>query len=76
MLDRARLKAKLATFQVMDAEALQFEDGSFDVAATLYVLRHLPDPRAACRELHRVLRLGGKLVAAVGAPPTIPAGCS
>ena len=70
MLDRARLKAKLATFQVMDAEALQFEDGSFDVAATLYVLRHLPDPRAACRELHRVLRLGGKLVAAVGARPT------
>ena len=70
MLDRARLKAKLATFQVMDAEALQFEDGSFDVAATLYVLRHLPDPRAACRELHRVLRPGGKLVAAVGARPT------
>lgn len=75
MLARARLKARqaglesLATFDAMDAEALQLGDGTFDVAASLYVLRHLPNPRAAVVELHRVLRPDGRLVVAVGARP-------
>jgi ubiquinone/menaquinone biosynthesis C-methylase UbiE len=76
MLGRARAKAEAVgladrtAFQAMDAEALQLEDGSFDVVATLYVLRHLPDPKAAVREMHRVLKPGGRLVAAVGARPS------
>lgn len=76
MLGRARTKAEeagvgdRATFQAMDAEALALEDGVFDVVASLYVLRHLPNPSAAVREIHRVLRPGGRLVVAVGARPT------
>jgi ubiquinone/menaquinone biosynthesis C-methylase UbiE len=76
MLGRARLKAEQAgvasraSFQPMDAEALTFEDGTFDVITSLYVLRHLPNPRAAVGEMHRTLRPGGRLVVAVGARPS------
>ena len=49
---------------VGDAEALPFEDSSFDSAALLYVLYHLPDPAPALAEAHRVLRPGGLVVVA------------
>jgi SAM-dependent methyltransferase len=51
---------------VGDAAALPFPDCSFDSAALLYVLYHLPDPAQALAEAHRVLRPGG--LAAVAAP--------
>ena len=38
-------------FREMDAEALEFGAGSFDVAVSLFVFLHLPDPLAAAREL-------------------------
>jgi ubiquinone/menaquinone biosynthesis C-methylase UbiE len=47
------------TFQVADAYALPFEDGSFDVAHAHQLLQHLGDPVAALRELRRVVRPGG-----------------
>jgi SAM-dependent methyltransferase len=49
-----------------DAAALPYEDGSFGSLALLYVLYHLPEPRLALAEAHRVLRPGGLL--AVAAP--------
>lgn len=49
-----------------DATALPFKDGSFGGVALLYVLHHLPDPRPALADAHRVLRPGGML--AVAAP--------
>jgi SAM-dependent methyltransferase len=51
---------------VGDAEALPFEDRSFDSAALLYVLYHLADPARALAEAQRVLRPGGLI--AVAAP--------
>jgi SAM-dependent methyltransferase len=51
---------------VGDAEALPFEDRSFNSAALLYVLYHRPDPARALAEAHRVLRPGG--LVAVAAP--------
>jgi SAM-dependent methyltransferase len=51
---------------VGDAAALPFPERSFDSAALLYVLYHLPDPVQALAEAHRVLRPGGLL--AVAAP--------
>ncbi len=53
----------------MDAEALGFENASFDVALSLFALLHFPNPLLALRELFRVLRPGGRLVLAVGSGP-------
>ncbi len=47
---------------VMDAEKLEFEDGSFDVVMAQYVVTAVPNPEAALDEFARVLRPGGELV--------------
>jgi SAM-dependent methyltransferase len=53
-------------FRRMDAESLEFDAGSFDVAVSLFVLLHLPNPRVAVNELHRVLRPGGRAIIGLG----------
>ena len=50
--------------QVADVQQLPFEDGSFDVAVAAWMLYHVPDRDRAVAELARVLRPGGRLVAA------------
>jgi ubiquinone/menaquinone biosynthesis C-methylase UbiE len=45
-----------------DAQALPYEDGSFDAAYLVTVLGEIPDQEAALGELARVLRPGGRLV--------------
>jgi ubiquinone/menaquinone biosynthesis C-methylase UbiE len=47
-----------------DAEALEFEDASFDTVICTYALCTIPDDRKAVSEAGRVLRPGGKLVLA------------
>ncbi len=58
--DRARRPPGLAA----DILALPLRDGCVDVAATAFVLNHLADPAAALRELARVVRPGGAVLAA------------
>jgi SAM-dependent methyltransferase len=48
--------------RVADAEALPFDDASFDLVIGHAVLHHLPDLDRAWREIHRVLRPGGVAV--------------
>jgi SAM-dependent methyltransferase len=43
-------------------ESIPVEDESFDVVLCLQVLEHVPDPAAAVRELHRVVRPGGRVL--------------
>ena len=50
------------TAQVADAEALPFDDESFDIVVGHAVLHHLPDLAQAFSEFHRVLRPGGTIV--------------
>ncbi|MEO8925154.1 MAG: methyltransferase domain-containing protein [Caldimonas sp.] len=51
-------------FEVGDAYALPFEDGTFDAAHCERVLMHLEDPNAALSELARVVKPGGIIVCA------------
>ena len=50
------------TFRVADAEHLDFADNSFDLVYSHGVLHHTPDTPGAIREIHRVLRPGGRAV--------------
>ena len=46
---------------VMDAASLGFADASFDAVVMAFMLFHVPVPAQALAEVHRVLRLGGRL---------------
>ncbi len=50
-------------FEVGDAYALAFDEGTFDVAHAHQVLQHLADPVAALAEMGRVTRTGGVVAA-------------
>src|SRR3954469_23103816 len=52
------------------AEALPFDDASFDALTFTYLLRYVDDPAATLRELARVVRPGGTIAALeFGVPP-------
>lgn len=53
------------SFARMGAEDLQLPEGQFDAALCALGLMYVPHPVEALRELHRVLKLGGRAVAAV-----------
>jgi SAM-dependent methyltransferase len=65
-------------FDVLDAAALTLPDGSFDAALCRFGLMLVPDREAACTELARVLRPGGRAALATwaesGRNPWITAG--
>ncbi|HHV23174.1 MAG: class I SAM-dependent methyltransferase [Methanosarcina sp.] len=66
MLQRAREKVKgrkNVTLYPMDAEHLDFPDNSFDYVVTTFVLCTIPDPVKALKEMRRVLKPSGELVA-------------
>src|SRR5688572_6593412 len=45
-----------------DGHALPVRNGSADIVLMLEVLEHVRDPAAVLREVHRVLKPGGRLV--------------
>jgi SAM-dependent methyltransferase len=45
-----------------EAESLPFDDGTFDLAIAVEVIRYFPNPRGALREMARVTRKGGKVI--------------
>lgn len=55
-------------FRVADAEALPFDDGSFDVALSTFGVMFTPDHDRAARELLRVVRSGGRIAMANWTP--------
>lgn len=66
MLEKARKKArgmKNVTLLLMDAENLEFPDNSFDYVVTTFVLCSIPDPVKALKEMRRILKPSGELIA-------------
>jgi phosphatidylethanolamine/phosphatidyl-N-methylethanolamine N-methyltransferase len=69
MIDRAREKATLINsgcrfdFHVMDAAHLKFPDNHFDLVMAAYVITTVQDPYKVCREIHRVVKPGGQIIA-------------
>jgi ubiquinone/menaquinone biosynthesis C-methylase UbiE len=61
VLNRAIAEAELdhVRTELMDAEALQFDDRSFDVVTCAFAVFFFPDRQHALAELVRVLRTGG-----------------
>jgi SAM-dependent methyltransferase len=72
LIERARAKADIRgldiTFDVGDAEALPYEDGSFDVVCSAIGTQFAPDHAAVAAELGRVCRSGGRLGLACWTP--------
>jgi len=65
-VQRARdLDVANATFARMDGEQLDIPGESFDVAYCALGLMYMPDPEQAMREIHRLLRPGGRVAVAV-----------
>jgi SAM-dependent methyltransferase len=65
LLDKGRRRAKAEAlevhFQVADAEALPFEDASFDVVLSTFGVMFAPDQARAAGELLRVVRPYGRI---------------
>lgn len=49
------------TYVQVDAQDMPFEENSFDLVISCETIEHVPDPRAAVREMHRVCKPGGTL---------------
>jgi ubiquinone/menaquinone biosynthesis C-methylase UbiE len=61
-IQRAKETWPEGTFMVMDVEDLKFTDESFDTVCLTETIEHLVDPRKGLKEIHRVLRKGGRLL--------------
>jgi len=59
---RFELSGLKGEFRVADAEKLDFADETFDLVYSHGVLHHTPDTEAAVREIHRVLKPGGRAI--------------
>lgn len=65
MLDHARQRvdnnADRFTLQVMDGQATEYADDSFDKVVAMYVVSVAPDPKQLVEEMKRVCKPGGEL---------------
>lgn len=74
MIRLARQRCPEIEFRVGDAQALDFEDNSFDAVVMNFGVLHLAYPEAAFAEARRVLRPGGRYGFTVWAGPELSPG--
>jgi phosphatidylethanolamine/phosphatidyl-N-methylethanolamine N-methyltransferase len=69
MIEEARKKAANLNsgsrfrLEVMDATSLEFPDDHFDVVMAAFVITTVHDPHKVCREILRVVKPGGQIIA-------------
>jgi SAM-dependent methyltransferase len=68
---RARAEGLEVTFKVADAEALPYDDASFDVGLSVFGTMFTPQPASAAGELIRVVRSGGRIGLASWTPESV-----
>ncbi|WP_299626493.1 class I SAM-dependent methyltransferase [Pelagibius sp.] len=72
LLDKGKERAKAehlsVSFRTADAEALPFEDASFDAVLSTFGVMFTPDQAGAASELSRVCRSGGQIAMANWTP--------
>ena len=66
--DRARAEGLALDCRTADAEALPFDDASFDVVVSTFGVMFTPDHQRAAAEMLRVLRPGGRIAMANWTP--------
>ena len=71
--ERAAAEGLSARFDEGDAEALPYEDGSFDVVASIFGAMFAPRPERVAAELLRVCRPGGRVLMGNWTPASFPA---
>jgi ubiquinone/menaquinone biosynthesis C-methylase UbiE len=59
--ERARAERLDVTFEVADAEALPYDDASFDVVLSTFGVMFAPDQATSASEMARVCRPGGRI---------------
>lgn len=69
-LEDLRRSGRLSLIQA-DAQQLPLPDGSVDVAMAMHMLYHVPDIPAAVRELRRITRPGGTVLASTNSPGSL-----
>jgi ubiquinone biosynthesis O-methyltransferase len=60
--EKSQNQGVIVNFQVADAQALPFEDNSFDLIFSCECLEHVPEPQLALNEMSKVLKPFGKLI--------------
>jgi SAM-dependent methyltransferase len=65
-----RQSGRLSLIQA-DAQRLPLRDGAVDVALAMHMLYHVPDVRAAVRELRCIVRPGGTVLASTNSADTL-----
>ncbi len=71
--ERARAERLNVKFQVADAEALPFKDGSFDAVLSTFGAMFAPDHVQSAAEMSRVCRSGGRIGLANWSPDSLVA---
>ena len=67
MLEKARDRVaqhgvKNVRLLQMDAAAMTFADGSFDIVYAPYLINVVPDPLRVAKEMRRVCKVGGRII--------------
>lgn len=69
-LGLARRNAPVIDFVEGDAQALPYDESTFDAVVCGYGIIHVPAPDRALAEMHRVLKPGGRVAVSVWQRPT------